>query len=121
MSMNPKMLSFIEGLSKAELQGLRDDLLNGNIQSEIDGKLSQLEERQTICPVCNNDPGPAGFTLLFGPADFRKKATFCGYDCLEYFIKVLKDISQESHKQEAQKQEADEHERTMTAKAGKKK
>jgi hypothetical protein len=28
--------------------------------------------------------------LIFGPKDFRKKASFCALDCLEYFIEKIK-------------------------------
>jgi hypothetical protein len=29
------------------------------------------------------------YTLLFGPASFRKKASFCATDCLKYFLASL--------------------------------
>ena len=108
---NPKTLDFIEGMNKEELRKLHDDLLNNKIQEQVNVRLAQMEERQTVCPVCNNNPGPAGLTLIFGPVDLRKKATFCGYDCLEYFLNILKEVSHESHKHELEKQEQE-----MTAK-----
>lgn len=92
--MNPKIHDIIESLTADELKTLDTDLREGHVQHLVGKRLESYERRQTMCPVCNNDPGESGFTLIFGPADFRKKATFCGQDCLEYFLGKLKEFRQ---------------------------
>ena len=60
---------------------------------------SKLKEHEKICATCSNDLNfykTNNYTLIFGPDDFKKKASFCGLDCLEYFITKLKNLKTKS-------------------------
>ena len=55
----------------------------------------KLKEHEKVCAICSNSLNfykSNNYTIIFGPDDFKKKASFCGLDCLEYFIIKLKEI-----------------------------
>lgn len=84
--------SIIDTLGYEELKNIEKDLNEGNIERLIKEKLLQFEKGRKICPVCYRtiNEGDEHFTLIFGPDDFKKKASFCGVDCLEFFISKIK-------------------------------
>jgi hypothetical protein len=93
-----KLTKIISELSYDELKLIKKDLSEGNMEKLINLRLKNFEEERvgTVCPICNaqiSDPDNGAFTLIFGPKDFRRKATFDGADCMEYFIEHLKKIS----------------------------
>ena len=56
---------------------------------------NKLKEHEKVCATCSNTLNfykTSNYTIVFGPDDFKKKASFCGLDCLEYFILKLKDL-----------------------------
>lgn len=89
-----RLVNIINGLGYEELKSIERDLSEGNIERLIKDKLLQFEKGEKICPVCYRhiEDNEENFTLLFGPKGFQKKATFCGIDCLEFFISKVKDI-----------------------------
>ena len=81
-----------------ELMRFKNDLDSGAVtikkllEDRIKGK---LKEHEKICATCSNTLNfyrVSNYTMVFGPDDFKKKASFCGLDCLEYFIIKLKDM-----------------------------
>lgn len=84
--------SIIDTVGYEELKNIEKDLNEGNIERLIKEKLLQFEKGRKICPVCYRtiNEGDEHFTLIFGPDDFKKKASFCGVDCLEFFISKIK-------------------------------
>jgi len=81
-----------------ELVSVKRDLDSGG---ERLGKLvslrikDELKKHSNFCCVCNAKLDPysvSNFTLIFGPDDMKKKATFCAIDCLEHFLANLKDF-----------------------------
>jgi len=76
----------IESLNYEELVELKNKLEEGTVSSAIKKKLERFKNLNKVCPVCNTPVGDEGLTLIFGPSDFKKKATFDGTDCLEYFL-----------------------------------
>lgn len=54
----------------------------------IDSKIEKFEESNKFCAVCGTaimeieEP----YVLIFGKRGIRKKAYFCGSDCLNYFL-----------------------------------
>ena len=57
----------------------------------------KLKEHEKICATCSNTLNfykTNNYTLVFGPDDFKKKASFCGLDCLEYFIIKMKEMKE---------------------------
>jgi len=60
----------------------------GNIEKLIKQQLKiKKRERKTTCPVCGSEIREGeGLHLEFGSPRLRKKATFDGADCMQYFI-----------------------------------
>lgn len=55
----------------------------------------ELKKHNTYCTTCSARIDPyntSNFTLIFGPDDLKKKASFCALDCMEYFLQNLKDL-----------------------------
>lgn len=76
----------IERLSFEELREFHDHLEPGEVKNLVVNKLERFKNSNKVCPVCNAPIGDDGFILVFGPSGFKKKATFDGVDCLEYFL-----------------------------------
>ena len=91
-----KLRQGIAGLDYNDLKVIEKDLKKGAplIKSVIKRRLHQIENQDTgICAGCGNKQN-VQYTLVFGPEDFKKKASFCGLDCLEYFLAQLKELNQ---------------------------
>ena len=93
-----RLKEFLSNLEHYELVMLKQQIEKGNlnIEKEIQEQIKQLEKRHSgSCATCTNALDPYNsnnYTVIFGPDDFRKKASFCGLDCLEYFLINLKQI-----------------------------
>jgi hypothetical protein len=87
-----KLAKLIENLDEADLHLVKKDLEIGNIEKLINKKLQEKKEEDfnKVCPVCQAPIGEENLTLIFGPNDLRKKASFCAMDCLEYFLNRIK-------------------------------
>jgi len=81
-----KIHELIDSMTKEELTLLKVKIEKGDISSTIKIKLENFKNRENVCPICNTTVGNDNLTLIFGPSDFRQKATFDGNDCLQYFI-----------------------------------
>ena|SRR3989344_4379780 len=85
-------------LNHYELMKLKRDLESGGIevQSILDKRIKEEEKKHDIyCMTCSGNIDQEdvnNFTLIFGPDSLKKKATFCAVDCLEYFLKNVKQI-----------------------------
>ncbi|MFH1649051.1 MAG: hypothetical protein ABIA93_00700 [Candidatus Woesearchaeota archaeon] len=84
-----KMENFLEGLDTQEIQRLIDDHEQGQLGKRLKSKLAERSYEQKTCPVCHSAVQEGTLTLIFGPKEFRRKATFCAYDCLLYFAQNL--------------------------------
>ncbi|MBU1201128.1 MAG: hypothetical protein KJ583_01810 [Nanoarchaeota archaeon] len=82
--------NLIEKLTIEELTELKRIIKEGMVEKLIENKLEKFKNNNKICPVCNTQIEDNGLTLIFGPTDFRKKATFDAADCLEYFISKIR-------------------------------
>ena len=93
-----RLREFLGSLEHYELMSLRQQLEKGKIDliKEIQEKIKELEKRhEKNCATCSNSLDPYNtnsYTVMFGQEDFKKKASFCGLDCLEYFLMHLKKI-----------------------------
>ena len=89
--MTNKLSKLIEELSYGDLALLKKDHDKGNIGKLIAKFMKEKQHsRTTICPVCNGAIKESeGFHLQFGPPGLRKKATFDGVDCMQYFLENL--------------------------------
>ncbi len=89
----------VDAMEYDELMGIKIVLEGGgyNIKKMVTQKIREKERKhERKCAVCNSEMDgfrSSNYTLLFGPEDFKKKASFCGMDCLEYFIAKLRDMS----------------------------
>ena len=83
-----------------ELVDLHEDLEGGGHSTRAlvkDRILEKEKEMGKLCQVCQSEIDPhstSNYTLLLGPEGLRRKASFCAIDCLEYFLKNLKDLRQ---------------------------
>ena len=88
----------IESLDYGELTRLKQDVDEGAFKTKkiLEERIkTKLKEHEKTCSTCSNDLkfySTSNYTLVFGPDDFKKKASFCGIDCMEYFIIKLKEI-----------------------------
>ena len=96
--MKYKLRDVVESLEYDELMKMNADLEHGgfHLKKFLKQKISEIEhQHEQSCSNCSAllDPNNTNnFTLVFGPHDFRKKASFCGIDCMEYFLLELKQI-----------------------------
>ena len=87
-----KLSKIIEGMNLEELKKIKKDLDAGNIDKLLKKQIKEARKEQiAYCPVCSAKVKEGeGLHLQFGAPDFRKKATFDGVDCLQYFLERLK-------------------------------
>lgn len=109
-----KVSDVIGMLEYEELVDLQRDLFGGGtvIKQAVTNRIKAVNESQTrICATCGSAVNLGQnyeYTLIFGPKDLKKRASFCAVDCLEYFFAQLKSISEKrlhSSKQEESKQQ----------------
>ncbi|KHO46570.1 MAG: hypothetical protein QS98_C0002G0018 [archaeon GW2011_AR3] len=88
----------VEAMDYDELMKIKMDLESGgfNVKRMVIQKAREKERRhEAKCAVCSNEINAYSsnnYTLIFGPEDFRRKASFCGIDCTEYFMADLRDL-----------------------------
>ena len=93
-----RFVEFLNSLEHYELVKLKQELEKGNLDltKALQNKIKEHEKKHAkYCTTCSNTLDPYNtnnYTLIFGPDDFRKKASFCGLDCLEYFLIKLKQM-----------------------------
>ena len=96
--MSRRFEDVIDILDYNELMRFKSDLDSGAIAIKrlLEDRIKRkLKEHEKICATCSNNLNfykTNNYTLIFGPDDFKKKASFCGLDCLEYFITKLKEL-----------------------------
>ena len=98
-------------IDEDDLYNIQKDLADGGIilKQIIDARVKQLEnKKRSICATCGEtiQTKEHTYTLVFGPEDFKKKASFCEIDCLEYFLAGLRKLSERIQEEE----EEDMHE-----------
>ena len=87
---------FLDSLEHYELTNLKQQIEKGKLDiiKEVQEKIKEREKSHAKdCATCSNSLDPYNinsYTIMFGPEDFKKKASFCGADCLEYFLIHLK-------------------------------
>ncbi len=85
-----RLAKLIQKMPYKDLILLQKDLKAGNIEYLVKKRLEAMSPtRARICPVCNAEIKDDNYTIIFGPSDFRQKASFDGPDCLKYFLDKL--------------------------------
>ena len=98
--MSRRFKEAVDILDYNELMRFISDLDSGAITLKklLEEKIkSKLKEHEKICATCSSELNfyrTSNYTLIFGPDDFKKKASFCGLDCLEYFTTKLKELKE---------------------------
>ena len=96
--MKKKLKEIVDNLEHEDLIKLQKDIEEEggiHVKRLVSEKIQQLEDNEkAICAVCGKPINPyytEHYKLIFGPRDFRKKASFCALDCMEYFLKNLRE------------------------------
>src|SRR3989338_4184986 len=98
--MSRRFEDVVDVLDYNELMRFKSDLDSGAIAIKrlLEEKIKKRrKEHEKICATCSNTLNfykSSNYTIVFGPDDFKKKASFCGLDCLEYFIIKLKELKE---------------------------
>jgi len=88
----------VDSLEYNELVSMKEDIENGGfslkefLNQKIDERKLHHEEECSTCGSTLDPKSTNNYTLVFGPHDFKKKASFCALDCMEHFVQELKDI-----------------------------
>ncbi len=98
--MTRRFEEMLDILDYNELMRCKNDLDSGAITLKKlleENIKKKLKEHEKTCATCSSDLNfykSSNYTLVFGPDDFKKKASFCGLDCLGYFIIKLKEMKE---------------------------
>ena len=100
--MEKKLRELLKELDHEDLYKLKRDLdeTQGLFLKElVNQNISDIEEKEKkTCAGCGSSINSYlidDFTLSFGPRDFKKRAHFCGLDCMEFFISEMRAKSQQ--------------------------
>lgn len=101
--MKHKFKEFLENLDYNEVLDFKKQVKapNSTIKEVLNNHIDVIERMNSrICATCGNklDLNTKNLTLHFGPEDFKKKASFCAFDCLEFFLQQLKQIEMKKEK-----------------------
>lgn len=82
-----KLAKLIQHMDQDELLALKKDFEKGTLHTLLDKRNKELrDDKLVLCPVCSTPiKQGVGYYVEFGK-EIRKKATFDGLDCLEYFF-----------------------------------
>ncbi|HIH39282.1 TPA: hypothetical protein HA219_00970 [Candidatus Woesearchaeota archaeon] len=101
--MKHKFKEFLENLDYNEVLDLKKQIKEPSsaIKDVLANHIDVIERMNSrICATCGNqlNINTKNLTLHFGPEDFKKKASFCAFDCLEFFLQQLKSIEMKKEK-----------------------
>lgn len=96
------LANFLNSLPHSELMRLKQLMQTGELLKEVNERMREEEKKHgRACSTCSNELDAYNvnnYTILFGPDDFKKRASFCGMDCLQYFLEQIKNIRTEEKK-----------------------
>ncbi len=103
--MKHKFKEFLEGLDYNEVLEFSRQLKDGKstIREVLSNHINVLDRMNSrVCATCGNELNSStkNLALHFGPEDFKKKASFCAFDCLNFFTDQLKAIEMKKEKNE---------------------
>src|SRR3990167_1150843 len=101
--MKHKFKEFLENLDYNEVLDLKKQIKEPSsaIKDVLANHIDVIERMNSrICATCGNqlNINTKNLTLHFGPEDFKKKASFCAFDCLDFFLQQLKSIEMKKEK-----------------------
>ena len=103
--MKHKFKEFLENLDYNDLLEFQKQMKEkgSDMRTVLDNHIDVVERMSSrVCATCGNElnANTKNLTLHFGPEDFKKKASFCAFDCLDFFMEQLKSIEMKKIKQE---------------------
>jgi spore cortex formation protein SpoVR/YcgB (stage V sporulation) len=83
-----RVSKFLDELNDEELYEFEKDMKSGTLQKFIEQKKEYFRIKDKTCATCGNAVNEDCLVLIYGDPriSIRKKAHFCGTDCMEYFI-----------------------------------
>ena len=83
-----KVIRFLDELNDEELYEFEKDMKSGVVQKFIEQKKEYFKVKDKSCSSCGNNVSEDCLVLIYGDprTGFRRKAHFCGTDCMEYFV-----------------------------------
>ncbi|MDP2750240.1 MAG: hypothetical protein Q8O89_05390 [Nanoarchaeota archaeon] len=92
-----KLKEVLDLFEYEELIRMREELHENVsfLKKEIDSRIEHIENnKDNICVTCGRKikHDDHAIQLVFGPTNVKKKANFCAMDCLEYFIRKLREL-----------------------------
>ncbi len=84
-----KLKKFLDSLYEEDLIELYKLLSTNNdfLVNEIKEQIIKINRKEhKVCSVCGNALSDEYLELIFGKLSFRRRAYFCGRDCLQYFL-----------------------------------
>ena len=107
IEMKKRFRDLIDDILYEDLLKIKKDLESGGIHIRrlINDKITKIEKDEIkVCATCGNTINPYfmdDYVLRFGRHDFKKRAFFCGLDCLKYFLLQLESKQKRLAKQES--------------------
>lgn len=101
--MKHKFKEFLENLDYNEVLDFKKQIKDSKstVKDILNNHIDVVEKiNSRVCATCGNelDANTKNLALHFGPENFKKKASFCAFDCLEFFLTQLKDIETKKEK-----------------------
>jgi hypothetical protein len=99
--MKKRFREVVDDILYEDLVKMRKDIDNGgkHLRAFLDSKIKEIEREEVkVCAVCGNPINPHfmdDYSLIFGRYDFKKRAYFCGLDCLNFFLAKMNDKEKE--------------------------
>ena len=95
--MKPKLKDVLDMIELEELMKIKEDIeqtSGAHLKKLVEHKIRQKKEGhdEGVCSTCLGAVQPyavENYSLVFGPGDFKKKASFCSIDCMNNFVKNL--------------------------------
>ena len=81
-------MKILDKFTDTELREIRRIAESGQLIEVINNKITNMKK----CPICTSDVEEGKLTLHFEENNIRKKASFCGSDCLQYFLNNMTKI-----------------------------
>ena len=100
--MKDKLRDAIKNWNYDELRKFEKEIGMGGreVKKIIWEKMQELDNSTKFCTTCfaELEPRETAYTLIFGPEDFKKKASFCAVDCLQYFLSHIRELEKVKRK-----------------------
>lgn len=96
--MKRRLGDIVKSLSYEDLLEVRKDTLSKvpMMKYLVSERIKELESNGNRCATCSSALNADEYVLMFGQAEIKKKAYFCGLDCMEYFFSHLREMTAKS-------------------------